>query len=133
MNTYQLPKDFTPITLQRIFNLAWQAFVVEKRRPARDHEGCCSYLTDDGRKCAVGLALPDGHEAQRSGSGFNTLTKRYPELFDVPSHADTDNFQRKLHDGISSIDGAWIDPEGIEIAYRRVAAEYGLTIPGETK
>lgn len=42
--------------------------------------GTCRYLTDDGKKCAVGCFIPDGHEAQTSVSVAHRMLNKYPEL-----------------------------------------------------
>lgn len=57
-----------PITLQQVFNLAWQAFIVEGKPPAIEN-GQCTYrvsrIGDEDpalracSKCAIGLALAD--------------------------------------------------------------------------
>lgn len=122
--------EFKPITLQRIFDLAWQKFVVEKAPPARgpNTNGFCQYLTPDGRKCAVGLALPDGHPAQKSGDSLYTLIHEYPELFDISENGG--GIQSALHDDLSNRYGEWV-VEDLESRYRGVAGQYGLTVPGE--
>lgn len=42
--------------------------------------GSCQYLTDDGRKCAIGLFIPDGHDAQRINNDVSGLLMDYPGL-----------------------------------------------------
>lgn len=41
----------------------------------------CFYLTNDGRKCPIGLFIPDGHEAQKVCFRVNKLLERYPDLY----------------------------------------------------
>jgi hypothetical protein len=139
--SYQLPADFKPITLQRIFDLAWQAFVVEKRPPAQQLiRGClstgdpdnwtCKYLTSDARKCAIGLALPDGHRAQKLTVRAAILLHEHSELFAPGIRTmDINGLQARLHDDLA-VNGAWRAIK-LEDEYRSVAACYGLTIPGE--
>ena len=122
------------ITLQRIFDAAWQAFVVEKRPPAYDTAASvCCYLTEDGRKCAVGLVLPEGHPAQRQEATLGLLVERYPELFDpqlcsLPP-GDLIRFQQLLHDDLIDFDtGEW-GVHDLRGHYARAAQQYGLTIP----
>lgn len=124
------------ITLQQIFNAAWQAFIVENKPPAYNiRNGACCYLTEDGRKCAVGLVLPDGHEAQRYGCAFNGLVNVHPTLFDTNIRRmdmqDLNNFQCELHDGlICDETGEWNKTlEERKEWYRGVAAKYNLTVP----
>lgn len=52
----------------------------EFKGKAMSKTGTCAYAMPDGRKCAVGLFLPDGHEAQGSSHGIFNLLKRYPDL-----------------------------------------------------
>ena len=40
----------------------------------------CSYLTEEGLKCAVGFHIPDGHPAQSSDAGVGYLAKACPDL-----------------------------------------------------
>lgn len=130
-----------PITLQMIFDLAWQKFIVEGAEPAADSSGMCAYLTADGRKCAVGLALPEGHDAQDSGKGFRGLVDEYSELFDpelVKIARDWDEewslgaFQNRLHDVLQKY-GKWTGSVSHRAdMYRGVAKDFGLTVPSST-
>ena len=122
------------ITVQQIFDAAWQKFIVEGAPPAL-HAGFCAYRTPDGRACAVGLCLPDGHPSTRSGDAFDDLIEAYPELFapDVLalSGESAERFQRWLHDGhVDTYSGTWRNSINERAqAYRQVAKEYGLTVP----
>ena len=134
MSEYKLPEGFKKITLQDIFNAAWQAFIVEDR-PAASEKGACSYLTSDGRKCAVGLVIPDGHPAQVKPGTWNNWVHEYPDLFDASvlqmSKHSLFEFQRHLHDSMVS-GGTWgFNQEERKGVYRLVASDYNLTIPGE--
>jgi hypothetical protein len=42
----------------------------------------CEYLTKEGRKCAVGLFIPDGHPGQECGSDVSGLLDKFPDLTD---------------------------------------------------
>ena len=124
----------TQITLQMIFDAAWQAFVVERRPPAYDTvASICRYLTEDGRKCAVGLVLPEGHPVQKQEHSLGQIVKRYPELFHPQLQSLTNyqlnRFQQLLHDDLIDYDtGEWDFPD-LHGHYARAAKEYGLTIP----
>ena len=125
------------ITLQQIFDAAWQTFIVEHQPPATgpDTRDLCQYLTSDGRKCAIGLVLPDGHPSQRYEQGFGSLVECYPELFDKSvtelSPAQLAFFQRSLHDHLQFF-GIWqLSANEREAKYREIAAHFDLTIPGE--
>jgi len=77
---------------------------------AIQHSEQCEYLTDDGRKCVIGLFIPDGHEAQRSTGDVECILGTYPELSDyMPSKSIRflDSLQRE-HDSIPTI----LDAEG---------------------
>lgn len=134
MSEYKLPEGFKKITLQDIFNAAWQAFIVEDR-PAASENNSCSYLTSDGRKCAVGLVIPDGHPAQTEPKTWDTFVCDYPELFDEEilqmSKGALACFQRQLHDRMVDDDEWSFSVEGRRTAYRLAARDYNLTIPGE--
>lgn len=125
-------------TLQHIFNLAWQKFIVEKAPPAveKDLGGnyVCAYLTEKGRKCVIGLAIPDGHAAQMHSGPFWEIYEMYPELFDITQEQvdlSLVGFQFALHDDLINREtGNWaIDPFEMERRYAAVAALYNLTIP----
>lgn len=129
--TYQLPADFKKITLQDIFNKAWEHFIVGDGKPAwSTEENRCMYLDEYGNKCAVGLCIPDGHPAQKKAAGLRPLLIEYPELFDIKESELANNFQNKLHDDLIDCCGAWIyDKQEMRNKYIQVAEQYGLTIP----
>ena len=130
----------TPITNQMIFDAAWQKFVVEGAEPAvefceiEEIYSCC-YYTEDGRKCAVGLVLPEtiaksldknvslGNILHNMGGGEHD----YRYLFDYDVSG---NLQNKLHDGlINKKTGQWDKRFDIREEYTKVAQKYKLTIP----
>lgn len=127
------------VSLQDIFNAAWQKFILEDNPPAVDEFGTCVYLTDDGRKCAVGLCIPDGHPYQQEVMGFATLMYNdrisSQPLFDEQIHSMTsdqlNDFQLRLHDDLKK-DGQWSKgQEDRRVEYIKVSYDFGLTIPGE--
>ena len=132
-----LPKDFKPVTLQHIFNLAVTEFLVNDAPPAVEN-GTCKYITSDGRKCAVGLALPDKHQAQASYQRFNTLVRGYPELFDKSVHGlsagggfdvPLNDFQVSLHDSLQH-NGKWCFTKERRVQkYKEVAKKFNLKLP----
>lgn len=127
------------ISLQDIFNAAWNAFIIKKEPPGVTkntfYSYSCKYLTPDGRKCAVGLCLPDGHISQNSELAFDNLVHIYPELFtDEVRSIDDDllvNFQTMLHDYlIDKKTGEWKNSlEERQKIYLDTAKKYKLTIP----
>lgn len=133
------------ITLQSIFNAAWQKFIVEDGEPASEtvinNRGCvwhsCKYLTKDGKKCVVGLMLPDGHESQKATCDFSRLVELYPELFDDDVKNTTPamllDFQFSLHDTLQC-KGKWtLNKEDMKQEYIRVAKVYNLTVPDHSE
>lgn len=61
----------------------------------------CVYLTSTGRKCAVGLFIPDGHEAQQYSGTSVLMIEAHPDLADkMPlSKRALYDFQTR-HDGM---------------------------------
>lgn len=43
----------------------------------------CTYLANDGNKCAIGHWIPDGHRAQESVYFLSEVAKRFPDLVGV--------------------------------------------------
>lgn len=131
-------------SLQRIFDAAWQTFIVEDGPPALDLQGYgefrCRYLTKEGKKCAVGLVIPDGHPAQQAGDDFNQLVESYPELFpdlvgktdpSLTSFVDLSEFQMMIHDNLTDRSkGRWkFSNAKRREFYIRCAEQFGLTVP----
>jgi hypothetical protein len=136
--SYELPADFRPITLQRAFDAAWNAFVLKEGQPAMSNDECC-YLTPDGRKCAIGLLIPDGHPAQKTGGKSALgLSEIYPSLFastDLKFLAKLNELQGELHDRLAGPFGGWSYHANTQAKrkaiYRYFAKEHNLTVPGE--
>lgn len=83
------------ITMQKVFDAAWDAFVIKGRSPAVTKEdGICTYRDSNGNRCAVGLVMTDEQidiivqETYSSYAGciasVRTIIEMYPEWFDVP-------------------------------------------------
>jgi len=126
------------ITLQKIFDLAWEHFIVGDGKPAVE-DGNCRYLTSDGRKCAIGLSLPDGHESQSHQLFFDDLVKQFPKLFKLGNKIDFSNpktslnkFQYRLHDSLINAETfEWSYSKEFRMGiYIKVANDYGLKVPG---
>lgn len=121
------------ITLQQILDAGHQAFVVEGKPPAKNDAGCF-YLLGDGRRCAVGLVLPDGHKALAYRWSLSGLVEGWPELFSPEVRRMSCNalniFQAKIHDELATDSGTWLlSREELHERYIQVAEEYGLTPP----
>lgn len=52
--------------------------------------GACAYLTEDGRKCAIGRHIPDGHRGQHSHQNVIGLFRGHPDLRELPAFAGLD-------------------------------------------
>lgn len=128
------------ISLQDIFNAAWQAFIIEKKPPAVHVSisgimGRCSYLTQDGHRCAVGLCLPDDIANKCRSMYFNGVVREYPDLFCseiiLMYDADLIKFQRSLHDShVNEKTGEWtLSPDELKAQYIKVAHNFKLNIP----
>jgi len=145
-----------PISLQKIFDAAVTAFLVEDRPFARAHLGGCDYVNSQGHRCAVGLCLPiepsdyviradrlyyrDPDLEDALGNSFSVVARAYPAWFDstVNSRSDEslDDFQRLLHDNWARSRPANRYGEltadlqaDMRNAYRAVANSYGLILP----
>ena len=132
-----------PITAQMIFNAAWQRFIIEEAPPAvrqrlpeesKEHANyLCCYLTPNGRKCAVGLCLPDGHLIQQSNKTLPYLcVGEFHKLFNLSS-GEQNTLQSSLHDDlIHKGTGLWLNTlEVRKEQYLRIAKVFNLTIPQE--
>lgn len=127
-----MPQLETGGSLQKIFNAAWNRFIVNDNPPSATVWGC-KYLTPDGRKCAIGLCIPEGHEAQYYIGSFSNLLYNYSDLF--PDLIDMDDeylneFQERLHDNLRCGTHGWkFNKEEMKNEYLAVAEDYNLTIP----
>ena len=131
-----------PITFQKIFDLAWQKFIVEDSPPAVSYDESeqsyfCRYKTEDGRCCAVGLALPDDFDFKNQNENpFWLIVKSNKELFaeEIINCRDSDvllNFQFGLHDALVNDEtGEWYDNlEVRKMRYLQIAEQFNLIVP----
>lgn len=124
------------ITFQKIFDAAWQAFIVEDKPPSVNGFDC-KYLSKSGAKCAIGLVLPDGHPAQLESYPFDQLVRNYPELFDKEI-LDAENYvlfdlQRELHDRLSYGPDWSVSLDVRTYRYLTVARQFKLKVPNDIK
>jgi hypothetical protein len=131
--------DQNPITAQMIFNAAWQRFIIEQAPPAvhkpipsegYSNRYLCSYLTEDGKKCAVGLCIPDGHPIQQCNTAlFYLIAGQYNHLFNLKESENTLQFE--LHDSlVNSNTGEWTHSLLYrKQAYIEVAKKFSLKVP----
>lgn len=55
----------------------------------------CAYSGLDGRRCAIGAHIPQGHDAEGLNGGVRRLFQRYPDiaqLLSIPSYQNDLNF-----------------------------------------
>lgn len=134
------------ITLQKIFDLAWQEFIIEGKPPSYGvgPGGIknCQYRDSNGNKCAVGLALPD--DIEYCGDFHDLVEFTISEGRDIFDSSITEavhtpqcrlnEFQHRLHDKWVRATGEFEGQWGKSLQermdeYLKVAEEYGLTIP----
>ena len=65
---------------QEIFNKVARAL---KKQGSQAYENGCVYLTQDGRRCAVGHLIPDGHPGLQVEGSLNGLLDLYPDLREI--------------------------------------------------
>ena len=128
------------ITLQHIFNLSWQRFIIEQANPCVKYDDFhgeyhCRYSDGQGGHCAVGLALPEELEGDDQTRTFPTIVGARIEWFDISVTTMTENelrrFQCELHDDLTNLKtGTWKLALHHRVKkYKAVARRYGLEIP----
>ena len=117
------------LTQQQVFDKVWNYFVVEKHEPATNC-GDCYYRTEEGRKCAIGIFIPDevyyeDMECCEPRPLVNLLLDMgYDEL-----NGMDDNFLldlRECHD-FSAVYGDFC--LSIKDSLTKLAENYGLQVP----
>lgn len=84
------------ITMQKVFDAAWNAFVVQRKPPSVSSEtGSCAYRSYDGSRCAVGLAMTDEqmdlvlretyYDCPGRVANIGYIIEKHPNWFDVPN------------------------------------------------
>lgn len=121
------------VTLQSIFNDAWEAFIVKKKLPCVDRHGTC-YYTRGTNHCAVGWGLPVElrEKIGKSNATFAQVVREHSEYFseEVLKCDRLGFFQSALHDARIDFSSRHFEPN-LENEYRLVAQMFGLTVPGE--
>ncbi len=80
-------------------NFKGKAFNYSNPKDRKCGAEVCVYLTKDGRKCAVGLFIPDGHNGQRHIGTVSGLLFRFPDLSDVmPLDTSSMSGLQRAHD-----------------------------------
>ena len=69
---------------QEVFNKVATHLLTQKSKAQKlvddEFRAACYYLMEDGRKCAVGCLLPDGHPGQKLMGTVSNLLWQYPDL-----------------------------------------------------
>lgn len=141
------------LSLQDIFNAAWNRFIVNNGPPAADKNGDCVYYDPSTKnRCAIGAAfnLNQIRElnkyADTTGDSSSALTAgqvvdKFPQWFDTGTMTDEDFalalnvLQYNLHDSLMSTKSSkWSATKVDRVkAYKQYAERYSLQIPVATK
>lgn len=130
------------ITLQKIFDAAWQAFIVEHRPPSVVYNSAQNryvpvYVSGENSRCAIGLVLTDDCAIKFRNYNFHFLVERCPELFaeDVRTLSPSGfmEIQGGLHDHLYSPRiGKWVVPwDDRKLKYIELAIKFKLLVPME--
>jgi len=71
-------------TNQEIFDISASHLLKQGQRATSKSKNACVYRHSSGRKCAVGILIPDElykPAMDKNGVGVNTLMRDYPSLF----------------------------------------------------
>lgn len=133
------------LTLQQVFSKAYQTFVLKEGRPALTSTVGCSYRTKDGRKCIIGLAIPDElYDPVIEGRNLAAVTtpSKEPEEGDkklkeiVEQIFETNDLLallslQNIHDGhaLTQDDGQWNDFPHFVDEMRVFAKKHNLEVP----
>lgn len=141
------------LTLQAIFNSAWNWFVVKSGQPSCDNGGSCVYFDPTTKnRCVIGAALTlpqlkaieklkEDKPVSDKNPIANVLVEKFPEWFDTGSlstaefAAALDVMQYELHDGVTRVNYGdvttrhWRTGLDLRAEYVAFAKKYNLTIP----
>ena len=135
-------QPFKRISLQSMFDKAWQKFVVERCRPGFLN-GVCSYwsMREKGGhteecRCAVGWSLPNIPAILATQIGLPLVVEEYPFLFEKDlvylehKYRVLHDTQHRLHDKWVDRDtGEWYSDVDLSKVYRDLAEEFELKVP----
>lgn len=114
------------LTKQEVFDKVMERFLDHTGR-AVDERFFCMYKTEDGNKCAVGIFIPDGHDAQDFNGPVEELIEKFPTSLPEEIYAYEDmmcKFQ-EVHDDLMSWDENEFTLGGCG-KMKRLAEENGL-------
>lgn len=121
-----------PVTLQQLFDIGWEHFVVNYSPLSMNEDKQCLYRGPNGTKCLIGMILPDDIAKIADGQVVpklaDELSNNYPDIFD---NSTSPMLWRKaqgfLHDSL-----IFTDKDGRESEYRLFAKNHGLKVPEST-
>lgn len=125
------------IANQEIFNRAWQAFIVEGRPPSTgavnndpSSPPRCQYRAEGGRRCAIGLCIPDEmYDPGMEGHAVPLMAETFGIRFESVLFAD--EAQSELHDDVIGLLGREEDADALRNIYLDFARYWGLEVPSE--
>ena len=120
----------TTETKQMLFDKMWRGLKGQDWQQSIDERNdLCAYRGANGLKCAVGHCIPDDvYEPDMEGKGPTQLAEMFHRVIEaMPCLADEDisfflTIAQNYHD---------IQNGDMEQRFRKLAADHGLTIPGE--
>ncbi len=147
------------LSLQDIFNAAWNHFIANNGAPASDKNGDCTYYDPATKnRCAVGVAFNLNQLRELSKYANTTgdspsaliaaqVVNKFPQWFDMGAMTDTDFaaalnvLQYNLHDNLLSPSSLasnkprrWAVAKADRVrAYKQYAERYKLQIPTTSK
>lgn len=121
--------------MQAVFDKAWrglqaQGFEQSMRPGSEDIEDFCAYRGEDGRRCAIGHAIPDDrYDPEVEGLPASACVNRgmLPDVFAAPIGSEAYHFLNSLQMAHDTSPNSPL----MERKLRSVADAYRLTIPEE--
>lgn len=118
----------TTETKQMLFDKMWRGLESQGWERSMGGAGCV-YRGEEGRKCAVGHCIPDDvYDPMMEGYGVDDVADKFDEVVDALPFFRNTHILDFLYDAQDAHDNAPID---MKERFRELAAEHGLTIPGE--
>ena len=111
------------MTKQAAFNRVWHWFVTAGHGPSLSSDGDPRYRGPNGRRCAIGLLLPQRlYDPEMEGNSFSTVCEEFaPAMTEAGLMGFHDgSFGRDLRDAHDDNSIGW--PESLR--------DHGLTCPG---
>jgi len=82
----------------------WNKINEEFTGKAVNDIGICAYLTEKGKKCALGCFIPDKYDIKNFDGNVDELLEEHPELLDYMPNQDIDllNTWQIFHDKLDA-------------------------------